>query len=180
MLIGIIVGSIREGRLGPAVGEWVKAATAGRSATYEVVDLKSFDLPLLTSPVPPAMASKQYGDERVTRWSQTIDRFDGFVFVTPEYNHSVPGAFKNAVDPLGPEWQGKPVAFVSYATDGGLRVVEAWRQILTNFSMPSARNQVALNLFTDVVDGTLAPQERHGAELGVVLDQLENLVAKLG
>ena len=179
MRIGIIVGSVREGRLGESVGEWVLQIASGRDASYELIDLKSFDLPLLTSPVPPAMANRQYNDERVSRWGRAIDDCDGFVFVSPEYNHSVPGAFKNAVDSIGPEWQGKPVGFVAYASEDGIRAVEAWRQILANFSMPTVRNQVSLNLFTDVTDGKLTPSQRHATRLTAILDELETLITKL-
>ncbi len=111
--IGIFVGSIREGRLGESVGQWVADAAAKRSgADYKVLDLKEFNVPLLDAAVVPGAANKQYDDENVTRWSQAVDECDGFIFVTPEYNHSVPGAMKNAFDSLGSEWAGKPVAFV--------------------------------------------------------------------
>ncbi len=90
MKIGIIVGSIREGRKGEAVGQWVAEQAQGRDATYELLDLKSFDVPLLTSPTHPMQAKKSYDDERVQAWSDAVDACDGYVFVTPEYNHGVP------------------------------------------------------------------------------------------
>ncbi len=84
MKIGIILGSIREGRAGESVAHWVAQQAASREgATYELIDLKTFDVPLLTSATVPGAADKQYSDERVTRWSQAIDSCDGFVFVTP-------------------------------------------------------------------------------------------------
>src|SRR5699024_7004664 len=84
MKIGIILGSIREGRAGESVAEWVaEQAQQREAATYELVDLKTFDVPLLTSATVPGAAQKQYDDERVRRWSEKIDSFDGFVFVTP-------------------------------------------------------------------------------------------------
>lgn len=180
MKIGIIVGSIRDGRSGKAVGDWVaeRAAQHG-DADFALLDLKEFDVPLLTSATVPAAANKQYDSPNVTRWSQAVDSCDGFVFVTPEYNHGVPGAFKNALDNLGSEWMNKTVGFVSYGADGGTRAVEQWRQIVANFSMLDVRAQVSLSLFTDFGADGFAPQERRAGELATVLDQLIALTAKV-
>ena len=181
MTIGIIIGSIREGRAGAAVAQWVAERAARRDATqFAVIDLKEFDVPLLTAPVPPAAANRQYDSENVRRWSQAIDACEGFVFVTPEYNHGVPGALKNAVDSLGPEWSGKAVGFVSYGADGGVRAVEQWRQIVANFQMFDVRAQVALSLFQEFGDDGFTPQERRAGELDTLLDQLISLTARLG
>jgi NAD(P)H-dependent FMN reductase len=181
MTIGIIIGSIREGRAGAGVAKWVAEQVARRDATeFEVIDLKEFDVPLLTAAVTPVAANRQYDSENVRRWSQAIDACEGFVFVTPEYNHGVPGALKNAVDSLGPEWFGKPVGFVSYGADGGIRAVEQWRQIVANFQMLGVRAQVSLSLFREFDDDGFNPQERRAAELDTLLDQLVSLTARLG
>lgn len=173
MKIGIIIGSIREDRLGAGVASWVlEGAQAHGGAQFEIVDLKSFDLPLLSGPTVPGAANKQYDDERVTRWSKTIDSYDAFIFVTPEYNHSVPGAFKNAFDSLGSEWFAKPVAFVSYGADNGVRAVEHWRQIVANMNMWGVRQQVSFSLFTEFAASDLTPEERRAGELTTLLDQL--------
>ena len=107
-----------------------------------------------SSPAPP---TARYENEKTQRWSRVVDEFDGFVFVTPEYNHSVPAAMKNAFDVLGPEWQKKAVAFVAYGADGGVRAVEHWRSITANMSMPAARSQVSLSLFTDFGEHGFVP-----------------------
>lgn len=181
MKIGIIVGSIRDGRLGSDVGRLVADLAAKRDgdASSELIELASFDVPLLTSGTHPMQANKQYDDERVQRWSAAIDACDAFVFVTAEYNHGVPGALKNAVDVLGAEWVGKPVGFVGYGSVGGVRAIEQWRQIVGNFSMPYVRAEVNLNLFTDWSDGDFTPNERAADEIGTVLDQVEQLTAKV-
>lgn len=174
MKIGIIVGSIRNGRVGRNVGEWVLAEASQRDdATFELIDLAEFDVPLFDSPVGPMMAKKQYAHEGVQRWSKAIDECDGFIYVTPEYNHSVPGAFKNACDWLGPEWMFKTVAFVSYGADGGVRATEAWRLSVANFSMLDIRTALALNRFTEFgQDGSFHPNERRSGELKTLLDHL--------
>lgn len=176
MTIGIILGSIREGRAGEGVARWVHEQAAGRDgAEFELIDLKTFDVPLLTAPVPPAAAEKNYESENVRRWSQAIDACAGYIFVTPEYNHGVPGAFKNAVDTLGSEWFGKTVGFVSYGADGGIRAVEQWRQIVANFQMLDVRAQVSLSLFGEFGEDGFTPADRRAGELATLLDQLIGL-----
>lgn len=173
MKIGIIIGSIREQRKGEQVARWVHSVASTRTeAEFTVVDLKSFDLPLLTSATVPGAAKRQYDDPRVTAWGQEIDSYDGFIFVTPEYNHSVPGAFKNAVDSIGPEWTGKTVAFVSYGADGGVRATEHWRQIVANFQMHGVRGTVALSTFSEFDGAEFTPGERREGEACTMLDQL--------
>ncbi|MER5422578.1 NADPH-dependent FMN reductase [Streptosporangium roseum] len=132
--IAVIVGSTRPGRRGEAVARWVAevagrhaAVTAGE-ATVEVVDLAEYGLPLLDEPVPAAFG--QYRNAHTVRWAATIDSFDGFVFVTPEYNHSVPAALKNAIDFLYAEWNDKAAGFVGYGIQGGIRAVEHLRLTL--------------------------------------------------
>ena len=149
-------------------------AAAERDADYRLLDLADFDVPHLIAEVVPGAANKQYDDPAVTAWSKAVDACDGFVFVTPEYNHSIPGTMKNAFDSLFGEWADKPVAFVGYGADGGVRAVEHWRQIVANLSMTDIRNQVALNIFgEDVDDGELAPREHKQAALTRALSDLE-------
>jgi len=180
MKIGIILGSIRDGRTGESVGDWVTQQVEGRTdAVFEVLDLKTFDVPLLTSATVPGAANKQYESPEVTAWSRAVDACDGFIFVTPEYNHSVPGAFKNAFDSLGSEWAGKTVAFVSYGAESGVRAVEHWRQIVSNFSMVDVRQQVSCSLFTEFGPNGFTPNDRRAAEFETLLGQLLPLTAKL-
>lgn len=178
--IGIVIGSVREGRTGEGVANWVHAAAAQRTdAEFTLVDLKKFNVPILTSSTVPGAANKQYDEPAVTAWSTAIDALDGFVFVTPEYNHGVPGALKNAFDSLGSEWAEKTVGFVSYGADGGIRAVEQWRQIVANFHMVDIRSQVALGLFSDFGPDGFAPIERRAGELTTLLDNLVDATNRL-
>lgn len=180
MEIGIVVGSTRPGRNGRAVAEWVYAQAQSRTAArYSLLDLKDFALGLLDEATIPAAANRQYENPHTTRWSQAVDPLDGFVFVTPEYNHSVPAAMKNAVDLLGPEWTDKAVGFVSYGADGGVRAVEHWRQIMANLRVADARAILALQLFVDFGEDGFQPLDRREKELGVMFDQLEPLTAAM-
>lgn len=180
MKIGIINGSLRAGGNTEPVAKFVHeiAAQRGGDVEYEYVDLAAYNVPLFSSSVHPMVADKNHEDPNVQQWSDKIDSFDAYVFVTPEYNHGVPGGFKNAVDALGPEWVGKPVAFVGHGSVGGVRAIEQWRQIVANFSMPAARAELNFNLFFDWNDGAFTPAERHPAEANAMLDQLEGLAAK--
>lgn len=173
--IGVFLGSVRDGRTGEAVAKWVMDTAAERDGVqYKLLDLHDFDVPHLVAEAMPGAANKQYDDPVVTRWSQAVEECDGYVFVTAEYNHSVPGTMKNAFDSLYGEWVEKPVAFVSYGGDGGVRAVEHWRQIVSNLSMFDIRNQVALRIFgEDAVDGTFTPADDKRAALDRVLGDLE-------
>lgn len=180
MKIRIINGSLRAERNTEPVAKFVHEIAAQREGAfeYEYIDLVDYNVPLLTSPVHPMVVNRNHEDSNVQRWSDKIDTFDAYVFVTPEYNHGVPGGFKNAVDTLGPEWVGKPVAFVGHGSVGGVRAIEQWRQIVANFSMPVVRAELNFNLFFDWKDGAFSPAERHQVEVNVLFDQLEELTAK--
>ena len=181
MKIGIILGSIRTKRATEAVAHFVNDIAQQREGeySYELIDLADYDVPLLTSPVHPMVAKKNHDNPQIQKWSDAIDTFGAFVFVTPEYNHGVPGAFKNAVDTLGGEWVGKPVSFIGHGSVGGVRAIEQWRQVVSNFSMPFTRAEVNFLQFFDWKDGEFAPLERRESEVNAVLDQLEALLAKM-
>src|SRR6476619_6116936 len=146
--IAIIIGSTRPGRNGEAVAKWVYEVAQKRSdAEFELVDIKDFDLPLLDEPMPPIMG--QYSKPHTKVWAAKIDSFDGYVFVTPEYNHGTSGALKNAIDFLFAEWNNKAAGFVSYGGASGARAVEQLRLFFFNVKTATVRNQVLLSMYTD-------------------------------
>ena len=146
--IAIILGSTRPGRNGEAVSRWIHDIAKKRTdADFELVDIKDYNLPLLDEPVPPSMG--QYTKEHTKTWSAKVDSFDAYVFVTPEYNHSIPGALKNAIDFLFKEWNDKVAGFVSYGSAGGVRSVEHLRLVMAELKIATVRTQVQLSLFTD-------------------------------
>jgi len=150
--IAIVVGSTRPNRWAGTVAEWVhQVATcdsvAGEGVTFAVVDLSDYQLPLLDEPQPAAVGS--YYRSHTRDWAEVVDSFGGFVFVMPEYNHSVPAALKNAIDYLFVEWHDKAAGFVSYGLDGGVRAVEHVRLALAEVRVACVRSQVALTLATD-------------------------------
>jgi len=176
--IGIIVGSTRPGRRGRAVAEWVASVAAQHqpAADFDVVDLTDFALPILDEQHPALFG--QYGKEHTTRWAQTIARYDGFVFITPEYNHSIPGALKNALDFIYAEWNNKAAGFVSYGLHGGTRAVEHLRLILAELKVATVRTQVALTLHHDFTipaptePGAFTPGTHQNRTLTALLDEV--------
>lgn len=178
--IGIVIGSTRPGRVGDQVAKWVEDRAARRQdATFEVVDLREHQLPLLDEPAPAAL-STDYRHDHTRRWSAEIARFDGFVFVTPEHNHSVPASLKNAIDYLFVEWHDKAAGFVSYGVHGGVRAVEHLRQILAEVRVADARTAVALNLFDDFLEmREFRPRSHHEQVLDRMIDEVVVLVRAL-
>ena len=116
---------------------------------------------------------RKYQHEHTKLWSAKIDSLDGFIFVTPEYNHATTGALKNAIDYLYQEWNNKAAGFVGYGSAGGVRAVENLRLILGELSVADVRAQVALSLMTDFENYTVfKPSPHHSKSLGTLFDQV--------
>ncbi len=170
--IAVITGSTRPGRKNEAVAKWVYDLARKRAdAEYELVDIQSFNLPLLDEPVPPSMG--KYSKPHTKAWAAKIEPFDGYVFVTPEYNHGTSAALKNAIDYLYKEWNNKAAGFVSYGSASGARAVEQLRLNLSECQVAHVRNQVMFSLFTDFENfSVFKPAAHHEAALKAMLDQL--------
>ncbi len=170
--IGIILGSTRPNRNGEQVARWVYDIAAQRSdAEFELVDLRDYPLPHLDEPLPPSMG--QYQNEHTRQWADKIASFDGFVFVTPEYNHSTSGVLKNAIDYLYAEWNNKAAGFVSYGAVGGARAAEHLRLVAGELQMADVRQQVALSLLTEFENfSVFKPGDYNRAALDTLLDQV--------
>jgi NAD(P)H-dependent FMN reductase len=170
--IGIIVGSTRPGRKSITVANWVNDIAQKRTdAEYQLIDIAEYELPLLDEPVPPSMG--QYSKPHTKKWSEKIADLDGFVFVTPEYNHSIPAALKNAIDFIYAEWNNKAAGFVSYGSAGGSRSVEHMRQVMAELQIADVRAQVMLSLFADFENfNTFKPDPRHENSVNTMLDQV--------
>jgi NAD(P)H-dependent FMN reductase len=171
--VAVIAGSTRPGRRSQGVARWVLEHARAREdgVTFELIDLAAQALPVFDEPLPPAYG--QYEQPHTRRWAQTIARFDAFVFVTPEYNRSVPGVLKNAIDFLYREWHDKAAGFVSYGMDaGGARASEHLRLILGELQVADVRRTVALSLADDFDDTAFAPLPHRAGELDLLLEQL--------
>lgn len=163
--IGIILGSTRDGRVSPQVGEWVKNIADGRGdANYEIVDIADYKLPLL---------GEADASEQAAKWNEKLNSLDGFVFIVQEYNHSITGALKNALDYAREAWNDKAAGIVSYGSVGGARAAEHLRGILGELSVADVRVHVALSLFTDFENySTFKPADLHLTNLNGMLDQV--------
>lgn len=171
--IGIIIGSTRPGRVGEAVARWIHAKAQQRgTADYELVDLADFQLPHLDEALPAAMG--QYTQAHTKKWAETIASFDGFILVTPEYNHSTSGALKNAIDFVGSEWYNKAAGFVGYGVYGGVRAIEHLRLVFSQLQVATVTAAATFNLMTDFENmSTFQPAAYHEASVAALFDQVE-------
>jgi NAD(P)H-dependent FMN reductase len=142
--IKILTGSTRPGRFNIQPAAWLFDIAKKRAGIeVELVDLEALALPFLDEPITPM--NRQYSKEHTFAWSKIVEGTDGFVFVTPEYNHSYAPALKNALDYLFYEWHYKPVSFVSYGSlAGGSRAVEHLRGVAAELKMYDLREQILL------------------------------------
>ncbi|ANS75933.1 reductase [Paenibacillus yonginensis] len=165
--IGIILGSTREGRVSPQVGEWVKGIADKRGdANYEIVDIADYQLPFL--------GTTDGSEPGIAAWNQKLATLDGFVFIAQEYNHSITGALKNALDFAREAWNNKAAGIVSYGSAGGARAAEHLRGILGELMIADVRVHPTLSLFTDFENGTVfKPQAPHlSNNVNEMLDQV--------
>ncbi len=178
LTIAVIVGSTRPGRRGAAVADWVVERAAARGATYELVDLADHPLPFLDEVNSPS--KHQYQHPHTIAWAETIARFDGFVFVSPEYNHSTSAVLKNALDCLYLEWNDKAAGIVTYGMTGGHRAAEALRTVLSELQVATVQRQVGLSLVTDFENfSELRPSGPQVALLDGLFGQLESWAGAL-
>lgn len=155
MKLLVVIGSVRKGRTGEAVAKMVTNQLEKTDVEYKVADLKELDLPFVNQEVIPSASHEQYEDERVQTWSKMVKAADGYILVTPEYNHGPPASLKNAVDWLYGEWHNKPAAIVSYGAMGGVRSAEQLKlNILRVKLFPIAEVPIP-GVWGDVKDGVV-------------------------
>ncbi|CZQ97770.1 nadph-dependent fmn reductase [Trichococcus palustris] len=171
--IGIITGSTRPNRNSLQVAEGLKRLADPRGdAEYEVIDIATYNLPMYAEPISAAY-SQNYVTPEAIPWSKKIAEMDGYVFITPEYNHGVTSALKNAIDYLYPEWNNKAAGIVSYGSTGGVRAAEALRVILAELQIADVRTHPAMSLFTDFENmSVFTPADIHRDTAHAMLDQV--------
>ena len=174
----IIVGSVRPGRIGLPIAQWVQQTAEG-DWDIDFVDLAELNLPFMDEPNHPSV--RNYTKQHTLDWSTRVDAADAIILVTPEYNHSFSPALKNAIDFLSQEWWRKPVAFVSYGgVSGGTRGVVTLEPTITGVGMVRTGASVELPFASkQVADGEFTPNEKEIAVLGKVLVELRGLAGAL-
>jgi NAD(P)H-dependent FMN reductase len=142
MLIEVILSTTRADRFSALAGDWVATSLSTRDdLDVEVVDLRDHPLPFFDG-VPPAKAPRRYPTVEAARLGERLDRADGFVIATAEYNHGYPAVLKNAMDWTFVEWQHKPVSFVGWGNVGGARAIEQLRLVAVELEMAPLRHAV--------------------------------------
>ncbi|RLL42715.1 NADPH-dependent oxidoreductase [Oceanobacillus piezotolerans] len=172
--IGIVLGSVRQGRNGEAVANWTLDFANKRNdadVQYEIVDLADYNLPFLGAAIPEAQQAE--AEAAIKGWSEKMASFDGYIFVTPEYNHAIGGALKNATDYLNAEVNNKAAGFVGYGSLGGTRAHENLRLILGELQVADVRTAVTFSLISDFENmSVFKPADYHEANANQMLDQV--------
>lgn len=171
--IAVVTTSVREGRVGKDVATWTMDVALSRKdedVRYELVDLAEYNLPILGS----AFATQEQL-EAVSKWSQKMDEFDGYIFVVAEYNHAFTGAIKNAMDFLKKEVANKAVGFVAYGALGGARAVETFRMMFGQLQVATTEKTVNFFLGYDFENySVFKPKEYHKANAEILFSQVKN------
>jgi NAD(P)H-dependent FMN reductase len=143
--IGIIVGTTRQGRFADTPTNWI-AAIAGKrdGAEFEVVDLRDYPMPFFEEKGSPFYVTPE--NEVAQKWATKMDSLDGYIFITAEYNHSISGVLKNALDYAYREYNRKPATFIAYGGTGGARAVEHLRNILAELQVATLKFPVHIGM----------------------------------
>jgi len=141
--IAIILSTTRATRFADIPARWLLDQTATRGdMAVELLDLRDYPMPFFDEPASNAWVPSQ--NEVARAWQRKVAGFDGYIFVTAEYNRSIPAVLKNALDYAYPEWNRKPAAFLGYGSVGGARAVEQLRLICVELQMAPTRTGVHL------------------------------------
>lgn len=171
--IAVVLGSVRPARIGAAVAQWVAdKASAVPGVEAEVVDLAAFDLPMFVEEAAPAQTPAK--DPAAVAWNQALARYDAFVFISPEYNRSVTGALKNAIDFITPSvLANRAVGLVGYSFSAGHRQIAHMRDIFTNFTTGVVRPEINLHLASDFENmSVFKPAAFHDAEVSAMVEAI--------
>ena len=171
--LAVVVGSVRPNRVGGSIAQWVvDQANEIEGVEAEIVDIASFNLPLFSEEVPPRMAVPS--DPAGAAFDAALKSFDALIFVTPEYNFSISGALKNAIDFITPSvLANKAVGLVGYSFGSGYRAVEALRDILVSFTTGVVRPQINLHLASDFENmSVFKPADFHDGEVPAMVEAM--------
>ena len=170
--VAIVLGSVRPGRAGEQVVRWIEDQARQVEGVQTVFfDLCDYNLPLFAEEMPPSMQVPTLPE--AVRLRANVEANDAVLFVTPEYNHSVPAALKNAIDYLPPATlKEKAIGLVGYSWYGAVKPLEHLREILSTFGADVRDQQVGINLGSDFQDGVFAPSEELNVQIRVLLASL--------
>lgn len=153
MKLAIVVGSVRQNRETPKQAKWIsKTAKEQPDTEAEIVDLKDYPMPMFDEPISPRYNPNREIDPAAQPWLDKLSSFDAYIFVTPEYNHSIPGVLKNALDYLTWELVHKPSAIVSHGSVGGARAAMHLKEILSESKTVVIPAAVTVSGVSQVID----------------------------
>jgi len=156
MKILIIIGSTRKSRFSEKPAKWIYEETKKRKdLDVELVDLRDYPIPFFDEAITPSMIKEPYSNENVKKLTKKVLESDGFIIISPEYNHSYPAVLKNMLDYIYKEWNKKPIGFVSYGSVEGARAVEQLRQVAIELQMAPIRQSIHIptQLFIEILMG---------------------------
>lgn len=171
--IGVIISTTRPTRLGRKVADWFMDQVKNSDMQFDLIDLAEINLPFLDEPESPS--NNNYVRQSTKDWSKKIEGYDGYVFVTAEYNHGYPAPLKNAIDTLYHEWAKKPVAFMGYGAMGAARSIEQLANVVAQVGgMPLSSTSSSVRII-DVwaafdEAGTVKPEFIKGHVEGLLRD----------
>ncbi|KOV87284.1 NADPH-dependent FMN reductase [Nocardia sp. NRRL S-836] len=174
MKLALIIGSTREGRFGTTVADWILDHVRRREdLSVDVIDLADVPLPTVQQATP--VVTGVYPSPDVRAFARRIGEAEGFIVVTPEYNHGYPASLKLAIDSVYVDWNAKPVAFVSYGgLSGGSRAIEQLRQVFAEVHAATIRETVCFAMAHSQFDEHGRLRNPDGPDLAAksLLDQL--------
>lgn len=172
----IILGSTRPGRSGKAIAGWAYETAQKRTdVKIELVDVAHYNLPLLDEELPPlvtGLEGLEYSKAHTRKWAKKIAEADGYIFVTAEYNRTIPGALKNAIDFLYREWNEKAAGFIGYGAEGAARAIAHLRNVAGEVRLADVREELLFHMHHDFTDNTFKPSARHEDQLNKMIDQV--------
>jgi NAD(P)H-dependent FMN reductase len=173
--IAIIISTTREGRFGERPARWMlEQGQARDGAEFEIIDLRDYPMPFFDEPRSPFYAPPANGVAR--QWGERIAGFDGFIFVTAEYNHGIPAVLKNALDYAYPQFVRKPAAFMGYGGVGAARAVEQLRLVAVELQMAPLRHAVHVGL---IEFGAMLQQGKDFADFPYLAQSAKQLLDEL-
>ena len=139
--IAVIICTTRATRFSEKPAKWIHGIAAARTdMSVELIDLRDYPMPFFDEPATNAWVPSK--NEVAKRWQKKVAEFDGYIFVTAEYNRSMPAVLKNALDYAYPEWNRKPAAYVGYGSVGAARSIEHLRLACVELQMAPTRHGV--------------------------------------
>ncbi len=166
--IGIILSTTRENRVSDKIGKWVLEEVKKVSFwQYELIDLRDYPMDFIGN----------NNQESVLMFNNKLQEMDGYIFIVAEYNHSIPGVLKNALDWVNNQMANKPAAIISYGAVGGARSGEHLRLILAQLQVADISRQVLLSIYNDFENFTVfKPQQLQYQPFKEMIEQLEQWV----